>query len=833
MALVLRSFACVSVVRVLFTLIVLAVGAPVGLAARTSPLQAQGVVIGTVSERGSLQPIAYALVRVAGTDISVTTNTSGRFRIENVAPGARELQVTALGYETFDTDPLTVTGGAEMSVTITLEREPLMVERLVVTATKTAQNLLEVPAVVTVVDREDFVARGDVELVDAVENVPGLMHTAQANSFESIELRGMPRQGNEFETTLLLIDGVPQTDSRNSARVINLPIDYSSGVEVVNGPNSALYGRTAIGGAINILTGRPTAEPRVNAELQVGEFNHIRGAVTASGPLSDRAGYFTSWSSSGNKGFYTARPDTLGPVYDVNETAVFAKFAITPDDQSEAWISINNVTSDNSLPTNMPIVDAANGVPLSDFEPTFDVFTNFNLTTANYHQEELRLTAFYTRDLGNNISFTNTFSYRDIQYKFVESGDFLGGTDTVSQTIEMFPFQIQSDENIFYDEARLAYLPTFGDIEDELLVGASFEHNSGFRFGDFISPDPMDEFAAFPINYLDPVPPPRSVWEYFEFARDDYRLRTWAAYAQYQIAPLPRLQLTAAGRYYRLELKNVNIFEGGEIGEETFNAFNPKFSALYQLVDGTDVGSLGQVNLNVYAAYSEAFKPPRVPSGLNPPGVDPTLDSEDITNYEVGLKSSFLDGRASLQATYFNMERDGVVVRTQVGPLFIDSNAGKQDFEGVELGAAWAPMPNLSFFGNVAFYHNRYGQFVIERDDGMGGVAQTVLTGNRLPAVPDRIFNVGGSYEPIDDVGVTARFKYVSDRFAEANNILLLDSYQLLDASVWWSPGPVRFTLTAHNLLDERYFTSGNSTGDNVNLGWPRQFMLIASYTYN
>ena len=136
----------------------------------------------------------------------------------------------------------------------------------------------------------------------------------------------------------------------------------------------------------------------------------------------------------------------------------------------------------------------------------------------------------------------------------------------------------------------------------------------------------------------------------------------------------------------------MNIFEGGEIGEETFNAFNPKFG-----LDGTEVRGV--------------FKPPRVPSGLNPPGVDPTLDPEDITNYEVGLKSSFLDGRASLQATYFNMERDGVVVRTQVGPLFIDSNAGKQDFEGVELGAAWAPMPNLSFFGNVAFYHNRYGQF--------------------------------------------------------------------------------------------------------------------------
>ena len=823
MVLGLRNFTSVSVSRVLFTLIVLAIGAPAGLAARMSPLQAQGVVIGTVSERASLQPIALAVVRVAGTDNSVTTNTSGRFRIENVAPGTRELQVTALGYRTFDTAPLTVTSNAETSVTITIERQPLMVERLVVTATKTAQNSLEVPAVVTVVDRADIVARGDVELVDALENVPGLMHTNQANSFESIELRGMPRQGNEFETTLLLIDGVPQTDSRNSARVINLPIEHASSVEVVNGPNSALYGRTAIGGAINIITGMPTATPRVEAELQVGEFQHIRGAVSASGPLADRAGYFVSWSSGGNKGFYTGGPD-----YNVNETAVFAKFAFTPDDKSEAWISVNDVTSDNSLPTNMPVVDPANGVLLSDFEPTFDVFTNFNLETANYHQEELRLTAFYTRDLGSNISFTNTFSYRDIQYKFVESGDFLGGNDTGAQTIDMFPFQIQSDEDIFYDEARFAYLPTFGNIDDELLVGASFESNTGFRFGDFISPDPTDVFAPFVINYLDLVPPDRSLWEFYEFARDEYRLRTYAAYFQYQIAPLSRLQLTAAGRFDRLDLKNVNIKEGGETGKETFNAFSPKFSALYKLVDGTEMGSLGQVNLNVYVAYSEAFKPPRVPSGLNPPGVDPVLDPENITNYEVGLKSSFLDGRGSLQATYFNMERDGVVISQQVGPLFVDSNAGKQDFEGVELTAAWAPMPNLSVYGNVAFYHNRFGDYIIERPGG-----NTDLTGNRLAAVPDRIFNVGGSYEPIDDVGVTARFKYVSDRFAESNNILLLDSYQLLDASVWWSPGPVRFTLTAHNLLDERYFPSGNSTGENVNVGWPRQLMLIASYVYN
>ena len=278
-------------------------------------------------------------------------------------------------------------------------------------------------------------------------------------------------------------------------------------------------------------------------------------------------------------------------------------------------------------------------------------------------------------------------------------------------------------------------------------------------------------------------------------------------------------------RFDRLDLRNVDNLAAGETSEETFDAFSPKFSALFKLVDGTETGS---VNVNLYAAYSEAFKPPRHPSSLNPPGQDANLEPENITNYEVGLKSSLLDGRASVQATYFNMERDGVVISTQEGPLFRDSNAGKQNFEGVELAAAWAPRPNLSFFGNVAFYKNRFGEYVIERSGG-----NTVLTGNRLPAVPDRIFNLGGSFEPTDEVGFTLRFKYVGDRYSNASNTLLLDPYPLLDASMFWSPGPVRFTLSGHNVLDDRYFTSGGSGGDTVNLGWPRQFMLVASYVYN
>ena len=818
----LQKLGSASVIRSLLTLVVLAVGTPIGLSASLSPQQqTAGVITGTVSERRSLQPIAYAVVRVAGTDNSVTTGASGQFRITGVAPGTHELQVTALGYRTFDTAPLTVALASEARVMITMESEPLKVERLIVTAMKTAQSTAEVTALTTVVDREDIEARGDLELVDALENAPGLMHTAQANAFESIELRGMPRQGNEFETTLLLIDGVPQTDSRNSARVINLPIDHAVAIEIVNGPNSALYGRTAIGGAINIITAMPTAQPRLTAELQLGEFGHVRGAVSASGPLRDGAGYFLSWSSGGNHGFYSG-----DPAYDVDETSVFAKFAITPDDKSEAWISVNSVTSDNSLPTSVPVVG---GQLLSDIEPRFDLLANINLPTANFHQEELRLTAHYTRDLGNGLSFTNTASFRDIQYKFEESGDIIGAPfDLVAGTLTMYPFSLKSDEEIFYEEARITLLPSWGDLDDELLAGISFESNTGFRRGDLIFTDAGT--FGMPIDFLDPTPPPRTDWEYFEFGGDEYRLRTYGLYYQYQIAPLPRLHLTAAGRFDRLALKNVETFAVGmPVSEETFNAFSPKFSALYNLLEERETGWLGRVNLNLYVAYSEAFKPPRSPSGLNPPGEDANLDPENITNYEVGVKSSFLDGQASLQATYFQMERDGIVVSTQEGPFFRDSNAGKQDFEGLELAVAWAARPGLNVYGNVAFYQNRFGEFVIENESA----PDVVLTGNRLPSVPDKIFNLGGSYQHTEELGFTLGFKYVGDRYSDQNNLLLLDSYPLVDASVSWSSEPVRFTLSGHNVLDKRYFTSGGSNADSVNPAAPRQLVFIVSYVYN
>lgn len=789
------------------------------LALPSSAFGQTATVTGTVGETGSLQPVPYAVVRAAGTDRSALTNQTGQFTLTGLASGPVTLEIVALGYETAQRD-VNASAGTEARVRVLLERRPVPVGRIVITADKTALASDEVTALTSVVDREDIVARGDVELVDALENITGLMHTAQAGSFESIELRGMPRGGNEFESTLLLIDGVPQTDSRNSARVINLPIDNADAIEVVHGPNSALYGRTAIGGAVHVMTAQPTAEPRATADFQIGEFGHVKGALSASGPVEDWAGYYVSWSATDGDGFYSG-----DPAYDIDETAVFAKLTLTTDPRGQAMFSVNNVVSDNSLPTSVPVIS---GLLLPRYAPSFDLYTNLNLPTANFHQEELRVTSTYDRQLTDWISLKNTFGYRDIQYTFEESGDIIGAPfDLAFNQLTMYPFSLQTDEEVFYEELRLALEPG-GSLDHQLLVGGSFERTTGFRSGDLIYTD--DATFGWPLNFLDPVYPDRTDWQYFRFGGEDYALDSWGAFLQYRVTPVPRLTLTAAGRYDRMRLENTETFQAGSPSiDETFEAFSPKVSALVRVLQGREVGALGAFDVSLYGAYSEAFKPPRTPSGLNPSGVDP-LDPEDIRNIELGVKTLLADGRASLDATYFHMKRDGIVVSTRQGPFFLPSNAGEQDFDGLEIALAVAPLPRLSVDVNAAFYHNRFGDFVIEESAG-----DADLTGNRLPLVPDLVFNWGVAFRPRSDLDLRLGLKHVGDRYLDQQNTFLLDAYALLDASVSWRPGPfdpLRITLAGHNLLGKKYLQNGDtSLAESVEMGAPRQLILSIGLT--
>src|SRR5580765_1203953 len=227
-------------------------GAGFSAAVAQAQTQATGIS-GIVVSKQSGQAVPDATVAVQGGSATATTNGAGRFRVD--APtGEVVLVVKAPGFLDLRTAGIAVRAGETAQVTVDLNPTPNYMERVQVTATKTPLSVGDVAAQTNIVDKAEIDARGDQSLVQAIAHVPGAVVSTQLGVFESVMLRGLPRGDPEFTNTLLLVDGVPQTLSNNASRVVALPINDAGSIEIVRGPNSALYGRTAIGGAVNVLT---------------------------------------------------------------------------------------------------------------------------------------------------------------------------------------------------------------------------------------------------------------------------------------------------------------------------------------------------------------------------------------------------------------------------------------------------------------------------------------------------------------------------------------------------------------------------------------------------
>src|SRR5262249_321707 len=147
-----------------------------------------------------------------------------------------------------------------------------------------------------------------------------------------------------------------------------------------------------------------------------------------------------------------------------------------------------------------------------------------------------------------------------------------------------------------------------------------------------------------------------------------YHLGNTGVFIQETIEPTSRWIISAGGRYDRLALDNMP--EGGSLLSDTFSAFSPKASTTFKLFGASD----GRPNLSLYGAYSHAFLPPRAPGSLTPANVSLNLRPEDINNVEGGLKGNFFKNRLSLEATYFHMLEDGVVLSRRQGRFFFPTN---------------------------------------------------------------------------------------------------------------------------------------------------------------
>ena len=175
-------------------------------------------------------------------------------------------------------------------------------ETVEVTATRNPEPLAQTTSAITVVTRQQIEAKKPFDVIDALRLAPSLS-IAQSGTFgktTSIFLRG-----TNSNHTLVLIDGV-RVNSPADGRFDpgTLPVQNIERIEVLRGPQSALYGSDAIGGVINIITRRGADAFRTGGDVEIGSHNTNRQVLTANGTLGNSDGISFSATRLHSNGYF-------------------------------------------------------------------------------------------------------------------------------------------------------------------------------------------------------------------------------------------------------------------------------------------------------------------------------------------------------------------------------------------------------------------------------------------------------------------------------------------------------------------------------------------------
>jgi outer membrane receptor for ferrienterochelin and colicins len=277
-----------------------------------NPQVQTGSIGGRVTDASSGGPLPGVNVRLVGTSRGTITDPEGRFLVTRIPPGTYSVTCSFVGYTRGSVTPVVVSADQTTEIAISLKPLPIQTEPVVVTASRREQSLQDVPVSISSMDASVISTRNFITVDEALRYVPGV------NLAEyQVSIRGSSGYSRGVGSrVLLLIDGVPfLTGDTGELNFETIPIGQVDRIEVVKGASSALYGSSALGGVINVLT-RPIPE---TPSTRVRVYGGLYGAPS-----------FSAWDWNGGTRFLDGQ--ALTHSFRSGDAGVMLHVARTADD---------------------------------------------------------------------------------------------------------------------------------------------------------------------------------------------------------------------------------------------------------------------------------------------------------------------------------------------------------------------------------------------------------------------------------------------------------------------------------------------------------------------
>jgi len=606
-------------------------------------------------------------------------------------------------------------------------------------------------------------------------------------------------------------------------------------VEVLRGPQGTLFGKNTIGGAINVISRKPNGDNTGYVEGTVGSYNRLdlRGGFDVA--LSDTLFAKISVSSKDRDGYGTRLDFATGDVvsHPGNENQSAARVALH-------WKASDAVTVDlsadytrereESVPEVLAFFDesispvaqlwnifVADPAPMSAafISGPDNPFTTFATGPNESNLDAGGVSMTINWEMSDNMAFKSITAYREMDGRFGRDGD--------GSPADFIATDNTQDQNQISQEIQFSGVA----LDDKLtwLVG-------GFYFDEFGRDQNQVKLASGLYNALEALPgtldgsplsapsAPGGPGNPINIALDldfdifnEIDIKSYAAFTQATYNLTESLSLTAGLRYsyekkdYTLDHKKIAsgapIINRTTIGD-SWDSFTPMATLDYQATD----------NILLYASYSRGFKSGGFNGRPINEGAVASYDPEEVTAYEVGIKSDLLDKRMRLniaafysdytdiQLTAVSADKDGIL------QLVVD-NAGNAKVKGFEIELTAKPMPNLDIV--VAVGHTDF-----ELTKLAAGVTDITLDA-QWPKTPKWTASSSIQYTfPLDNFGaLTLRgdWSYTSKNYSEQTNLEAIASRGVglinARATLINDDGGWQLSVFGTNLTNEIYIANG------------------------
>lgn len=687
---------------------------------------------------------------------------------------------------------------ALIGVSLPLWAQSEKIEEVLVTSQKRTERLQDVPVAVKAFTASQIENSGIKSTQDFVNMTPNMSFDQSFtynNSF--VTLRGVTQINNADSPVAIVIDGVPQGNQKQ-LRMDLFDIDR---IEVLKGPQGALYGRNAIGGAINIETKKATSKFESFASVGLGNANTKLYNAGLSGALTEDTAFYrlivSGKNSDGlvNNTFLGQKVDYIN-----KDDSLRAKFLfILPKD----W-TVDVRTNHNSVNAGATMDAIVDGGPSVIALPQSNMLGNTTGLTNDYslklenesgHGKLTAITAYtnLTEKYRGDIDFTyNTNPNRFGTALAAFFGTTAGGNPIYGPGVgfgqgQNLQVKMWSQEIRWASPAkdRLRYIVGvyYLDTKRDLETRAFLDTNGALSQYDTQPATPA-------VGSVNAFIAPRFVW------RNESNHNKAPAYFAQTDYDITSQWSVSGGLRYDKDMRNQTDVLSGRHYSNSFSKWQPRINTSYKL----------NRNEQVYSTISTGFRS----GGFNAPGVAAAqFKPESLTNYEVGYKTISSDGKAMFNAAAFvakSKDFQYFQVEAATGTQEI-RNIDQVTLKGFDIDYRWLINSSFELDGGLGYTDGNIDSFALHPD----------WVGKHTPKnVPLKI-NAGLQYSQAlnSTVKTLARFdvEHRSQKYWHPDNVDVSPSINLfnLRLAVAHHKDAWSWSLTGRNIFNKQYYADFNS----------------------